>query len=132
MERIPEKLGKYEIVEVLGRGPMGTVYKARQPGIGRLVALKTINPVLVQEPDLVKRFYREAQAVGNLQHPNIVTIYELGDSDSVPLIAMELLEGEGLDRLIGRREPVAQAQELLDKKQFTRAREVRAVKRRWR
>ncbi len=105
-EKIIEKLGKYEIVEVLGRGAMGIVYKARDPYIGRLVALKTINPKLLEDKDLLKRFYREAQAAGNLQHQNIVTIYELGESDGTPFIAMELLDGESLDRLIARREPM--------------------------
>jgi eukaryotic-like serine/threonine-protein kinase len=111
-EKIPEKIGKYEIVELLGRGAMGTVYKARQPGIGRLVALKTINPAILEEADLLKRFYREAQAAGNLQHPNIVTVFELGDSEGVPFIAMELLEGESLDKIIARREPIPLAKKL--------------------
>jgi len=111
-EKIPEKIGNYDIIEVLGRGAMGTVYKARQPGIGRLVALKTINPAILEEADLLKRFHREAQAAGNLQHPNIVTIFELGDSEGVPFIAMELLEGESLDRIIARREPIPLARKL--------------------
>ena len=111
-EKIPEKIGNYEIIEVLGRGAMGTVYKARQPGIGRLVALKTINPAILEEADLLKRFHREAQAAGNLQHPNIVTIFELGDSEGVPFIAMEMLEGESLDRIIARREPLPLARKL--------------------
>ncbi|MGO9271788.1 MAG: protein kinase domain-containing protein [Terriglobia bacterium] len=111
-EKIPEKIGNYEIIEVLGRGAMGTVYKARQPGIGRLVALKTINPAILEEADLLKRFHREAQAAGNLQHPNIVTIFELGDSEGVPFIAMEMLEGESLYRIIARREPLPLARKL--------------------
>jgi len=119
-EKIPEKIGNYEIVEVLGRGAMGTVYKARQPGIGRLVALKTINPAILEEADLLKRFHREAQAAGNLQHPNIVTIFELGDSGGVPFIAMELLEGESLDRIIARREPIPLLKKLNIISQFCR------------
>lgn len=66
-----QKLGKYEILAELGHGAMGVVYKARDPFIGRLVALKTINSNLVDRPDLLERFYQEAQSAGKLQHPNI-------------------------------------------------------------
>ncbi len=79
------------------------VYRARDPIINRLVALKTITTGLAEYPDLLQRFYQEAQSAGGLQHPNIVTIYDLGDADGIPYIAMELLEGESLDQLISRR-----------------------------
>ncbi len=98
-----EKLGKYLILRELGRGAGGVVYRARDPIINRLVALKTITTGLAEYPDLLQRFYQEAQSAGGLQHPNIVTIYDLGDADGIPYIAMELLEGESLDQLIGRR-----------------------------
>lgn len=98
-----EKLGKYLILGELGRGAGGVVYRARDPIINRLVALKTITTGLAEYPDLLQRFYQEAQSAGGLQHPNIVTIYDLGDADGIPYIAMELLEGESLDQLIGRR-----------------------------
>jgi len=98
-----EKLGKYLILRELGRGAGGVVYRARDPIINRLVALKTITTGLAEYPDLLERFYQEAQSAGGLQHPNIVTIYDLGDADGIPYIAMELLEGESLDQLIGRR-----------------------------
>src|SRR5277367_4924794 len=98
-----EKLGKYLIQRELGRGAGGVVYRARDPIINRLVALKTITTGLAEYPDLLERFYQEAQSAGGLQHPNIVTIYDLGDADGIPYIAMELLEGESLDQLIGRR-----------------------------
>ena len=101
-----EKLGKYLILGELGRGAGGVVYRARDPFINRLVALKTITMGLAEYPDLLQRFYQEAQSAGGLQHPNIVTIYDLGDADGVPYIAMELLEGESLDQLIGRRTPL--------------------------
>ncbi|MGC1617949.1 MAG: protein kinase, partial [Candidatus Acidiferrum sp.] len=81
----------------------GVVYRARDPIINRLVALKTITTGLAEYPDLLQRFYQEAQSAGGLQHPNIVTIYDLGDADGIPYIAMELLEGESLDQLISRR-----------------------------
>jgi serine/threonine protein kinase len=98
-----EKLGKYLILGELGRGAGGVVYRARDPIINRLVALKTITTGLAEYPDLLQRFYQEAQSAGGLQHPNIVTIYDLGDADGIPYIAMELLEGESLDQLISRR-----------------------------
>ncbi len=98
-----EKLGKYLILRELGRGAGGVVYRARDPIINRLVALKTITTGLAEYPDLLQRFYQEAQSAGGLQHPNIVTIYDLGDADGIPYIAMELLEGESLDQLISRR-----------------------------
>jgi serine/threonine protein kinase len=97
-----EKLGKYEILAELGHGAMGVVYQARDPFIGRLVALKTINSNLVDRPDLLERFYQEAQSAGKLQHPNIVTIFELGQEKDTPFIAMEYLDGESLEKTIAR------------------------------
>jgi serine/threonine protein kinase len=101
-----ERLGKYLILGELGRGAGGVVYRARDPILNRLVALKTITTGLAEFPDLLQRFYQEAQSAGGLQHPNIVTIFDLGDEQGIPYIAMELLEGESLDQLIGRRTPL--------------------------
>src|SRR5215467_2453720 len=98
-----KKLGKYELVEVVGRGAMGEVSQALDPLIGRPVALKTITRALVGNPELLERFYREARSAGALEHPNIVTIYELGQEGNTPFIAMEYLEGESLEKLIERR-----------------------------
>ena len=81
---------------------MGVVYKARDPFIGRLVALKTINSNLVDRPDLLERFYQEAQSAGKLQHPNIVTVFELGQEKDTPFIAMEYLDGDSLEKTIVR------------------------------
>jgi eukaryotic-like serine/threonine-protein kinase len=97
-----QKLGKYEILMELGHGAMGVVYKARDPLIGRMVALKTINSNLVDRPDLLERFYQEAQSAGKLQHPNIVTIFELGQEKDTPFIAMEYLDGDSLEKMITR------------------------------
>ncbi|HUI75754.1 MAG TPA: protein kinase [Candidatus Acidoferrum sp.] len=94
------KLGKYEILAELGRGAMGVVYKARDPFIGRLVALKTITSGLAGKPQLLERFYQEARSAGTLQHPNIVTIFELGQEKDTPFIAMEFLEGDSLDKIV--------------------------------
>lgn len=107
-----KKLGKYELIEVVGRGAMGEVHKAHDPLIGRLVALKTITHGLAGRPDLLERFNQEARSAGNLQHPNIVTVYELGQEGETPFIAMEFLEGESLDALIERKPVLTVAQKL--------------------
>ena len=95
------KIGKYEVIEVLGRGGMGVVYKAMDARIGRLVAIKMITSILSENADLLQRFYREAQSTGMLQHPNIVIVYDLGDQEGIPYLVMEYLEGEALDKMIG-------------------------------
>jgi TonB family protein len=102
-QRVVQKIGKYEILSELGQGGMGVVYKARDPFIGRLVALKTVTPELVSNPEILKRFYREAQSAGTLQHPNIVTVFDLGEFEGQPYIAMEFVEGESLQSIIARR-----------------------------
>jgi len=85
---------------------MGEVYKAIDPLIGRPVALKTITSSLAGDPELLDRFYREARSAGALEHPNIVTVYELGKGGDIPFIAMEFLEGESLEKIIARRPPL--------------------------
>lgn len=82
---------------------MGEVYKARDSVINRTVALKTITNNLANNTDLLERFYQEARAAGTLQHPNIVTIFELNKEGETPYIAMEFLEGESLEKLIARK-----------------------------
>jgi serine/threonine protein kinase len=79
---------------------MGVVFKGRDPFIGRLVAIKTITTEIADNPDFLERFRREAQAAGGLQHPNIVTIYEMSEFEGTPFIAMEYLEGESLEKKI--------------------------------
>src|ERR1700687_4968185 len=91
---------------------MGIVYRARDPIINRLVALKTIIKGVAEDPDLRQRFYREAQAAGGLQHPNIVTVYEMGEENGVPFIAMEYLEGESLDAALSKNSKIPLAQKL--------------------
>ena len=96
-------LGRYEIVAKLGKGAMGTVYKAYDPLIERFVALKSINLKILSEKerDAYKaRFYQEAKAAGRLNHPNIVTIHDLGESGDVAYIAMELMEGRELQVML--------------------------------
>ena len=96
------KLGRYEISAEVGRGAMGTVYKAHDPLIERTVALKTIRLDLSHQARQVfeERFYREAKSAGRLNHPNIVTIYDVGETGGSAYIAMEYLEGESLDTLL--------------------------------
>src|SRR5260370_7690570 len=85
---------------------MGAVYKARDPLIGRLVALKTITTGMSAQANSLERFYQEARSAGALQHPNIVTIYELGHENNTPFIAMEFIEGGSLDHLINHPQPL--------------------------
>ncbi len=91
-------LGRYEVIGELGQGAMGVVYKATDPLIDRIVAIKTITLSLAQEEreEYEARFYQEAKAAGRLSHPNIVTIYDVGRSGDVAYIAMEFLQGREL------------------------------------
>ena len=92
-----KNLGKYELLGELGRGAFGIVYRARDPVISRMVALKTMTTSVADNPALLERFYREARSAGSLQHPNIVTIFDMGDEEGTPFIAMELVDGQNLD-----------------------------------
>jgi serine/threonine protein kinase len=113
--RKPIKIGKYEVVGLLGKGGMGVVYKANDPLLGRAVAIKMMTTLdYVDNPELLQRFYREAQSTGSLHHRNIVTVYELGDHEGSPYLVMEYLEGETLDALISSKRPLP----LLDKINF--------------
>ena len=93
-----KKLGRYEVLGELGQGAMGVVYKAKDPLIDRVVAIKTINLSLAmdEKEEYEGRFYQEAKAAGRLNHPNIVTIYDVGKSGDIAYIAMEFLEGREL------------------------------------
>jgi eukaryotic-like serine/threonine-protein kinase len=101
-------LGRYEILAELGQGSMGVVYKARDPMLDRIVAIKTINLTLPKEElaEYEARFYQEAKAAGGLSHRNIVTIHDIGRSDRVAYMAMEFLEGQELRTLIQSRIPI--------------------------
>ena len=104
----PQSLGRYQIIAELGRGAMGTVYHGIDPTIERPVALKTLNPDLPTEiiDEVKSRFLREAKSAGKLNHPNIVTIYEFGESAGTAFIAMEYLEGKSLHEIMrGERLP---------------------------
>src|SRR6266849_6080900 len=107
-----KKLGKFEIIEKVGQGAMGVVYKARDPFIDRIVALKTLTTGLSDDANLLRRFYSEARSAGGLQHPNIVTIYELGHEGDTPFIAMQFLNGDSLDKIIDRRPDLPLSQKI--------------------
>ena len=109
-----KRAGRYELVAELGRGGFGSVYKAFDPTVGRMVAVKTL--LVDQDPDMPVRFRNEAAASGRLRHPNIVTIFDFGDQDGVPYIVMELLEGEDLQSVIDKRKAIS----LLEKIQIMR------------
>jgi len=95
------KIGKYEVIGQIGRGGMGTIFRARDPILQRSVALKVISNLEVT-PALRARFFREAQACARITHPNIVIIHDMGEDDGRLFIVMELLEGEELGRVIAR------------------------------
>ena len=109
---MPEKIGRYEDLKVIGRGGMGMIYKARDPVLDRSVALKVISSFEVTA-DLRARFFREARACARLrEHPNIVTIHDMGEDEGRLFIVMELLEGEELRQLIARQTPLTLDQKL--------------------
>ncbi len=96
---VPERIGRYQIVGELGQGAMGTVYRGRDEMLDRDVAVKVMSKGLA-DADARARFLREARAAAKLQHPNIVVIYELGEHEGAPFMALELLEGVDLQRAI--------------------------------
>src|SRR5262245_21036301 len=102
------KFGRYEILGELGRGAMGVVYRARDPIIDRVVALKTIDLALTGAAlaSFEERFFQEARSAGRLNHPNIVTIYDAGKADGVAYIAMEFLEGTSLREILDEQPPL--------------------------
>ncbi len=107
----PTRIGAYDIVDVIGRGGMGTVFRGNDPRIGRAVAIKVLTAA-AEDPDLLIRFYREAKYTGSLHHQNIVTVYELGHQDGVPYLVMEYLEGLTLEAMIGSGRPMPVAEKL--------------------
>ena len=95
-----KRVGRYEIQARIGQGAMAEVYRAYDPKIDRVLAIKVLKQEYCENPEYAKRFIREARAAGALSHPNIVTIYDVGDAAGYPYIAMELLAGDSLDNAL--------------------------------
>ncbi|HEV8309236.1 MAG TPA: protein kinase [Methylomirabilota bacterium] len=112
MSGAPERIGKYRVLEPLGRGGMGAVYKAHDPQLDRLVAIKVMAEGADVGVEARERFLREAQSAARLNHPHIITVYELGEDQGQIFIVMELLEGEPLSRVVDRTPPLPLRQKL--------------------
>jgi serine/threonine-protein kinase len=103
-------IGRYQILEKIGAGGMGLVYKARDTHLGRVVAIKVLPPGLTADRDLRARFVREAQAASALNHPNIITVHDIGEAEGIDFIAMEYVPGQTLrDIMAGRQPTLSQA-----------------------
>ncbi len=106
------ELGKFEILEELGRGGFGIVYKARDKALKRLVAIKVLHPNLVNDPTFVARFRQEAQIAAQLDHPNLVPVYEFGESEGRYYIVMGYMPGGSLKELIKKEGPLSKERAL--------------------
>src|SRR5271170_4574066 len=107
------KLGPYEILALLGAGGMGEVYRARDSRLRREVAVKILPASFAQDAERLRRFEHEARAVGALNHPNILAVYDTGHAAGAPYVVSELLEGETLrDRMAGGALPARKAIEI--------------------
>jgi serine/threonine-protein kinase len=114
-------LGDFELLAKLGEGGMGTVYKARQKHMDRVVALKVLNPMLAKNKDYIPRFYREARHAAKLTHINIVSAYEVGEAQGFHYLAMEYVEGKSLDHIIEEKKIIPEAEALNISIQVARA-----------
>ncbi len=95
-----EKIGPYEVIDQIGAGGMATVYKAQQPRLGRVVAVKVMHQMFIQDPNFLARFEREARIVAKLDHPNIVPIYDYDDHQQQPYLVMKYVEGRTLKEVL--------------------------------
>src|SRR5450759_3468605 len=100
---IGKTIAHYQIVEKLGEGGMGGVYKARDAHLDRFVALKMLPPNKVADPERRRRFFQEAKAASALNHPNIITIHDITEAEGVDCIVMEHIDGKTLDTRIGHK-----------------------------
>jgi serine/threonine-protein kinase len=107
----PAQIDKYEIVRRIGHGGMGTVYLARDPDLDRLLAIKVLRDPLFDE-ELLQRFFREARAAAHLRHDNIITVYDVGQHEHQPFMAMEYVDGHSLADVIRGRQPLTLGEKL--------------------
>ena len=107
----PKTIARYQVVNHLGTGGMGSVFLARDPALGRLVAIKLLREGF-DSPELRERFEREARSAGRLRHTNIVTVFDVGEHGNEPFIAMEYVEGQTLSRLISQGAPMSLGRKL--------------------
>src|SRR5205809_506832 len=103
LEEIAKRFPQLEILEGLGRGGMGVIYKARQPRLDRFVALKILAPEKENDPQFAERFAREAKALARLNHPNIVTVHDFGEANGFYYLMMEFVDGISLRQLLQTR-----------------------------
>jgi eukaryotic-like serine/threonine-protein kinase len=96
-------IGGYTGLELIARGGMGDIYKARHPSLNRTLAIKVLSDYFKEDPDFNKRFAREAETMAQLRHPNIITIHDYGEQDGLPYIVMEYLTGDTLSQLLKTR-----------------------------
>ena len=101
-----DKVGRYQIREEIGRGAMARVYKAYDPEIDRTLAIKLLQPELSTNVEYRQRFVREAKGSGLLSHPNIVTVFDVGEHENQPYIAMELIEGQTLSAYLKEKKTI--------------------------
>src|SRR5262249_21176426 len=113
---VPGPFGEYDLLDVLGAGAMGVVYRARHRSLGQVVALKMLRPDRGETPEAMRRLQAEARAVAGLDHPNIVPLYTFGEHDGMPYFSMRLMAGGSLARqLASKPMPPQEAARVLDK-----------------
>jgi len=118
---VNRQLAGYKLIEKVGAGTMGTVYKARQLSLDRIVAIKILSPHLARNPDYVERFLREARAVAKLNHPNVISGIDVGEADGVRYFVMEFASGLPVGKLIQRGGPMDESRVVKIAVQIARA-----------
>ncbi len=106
MARVPEKIGHYEILGLLGKGAMGEVYEGRDPNLGRRVALKVLGRKHQESTEFKERFLREGRSLASMNHLNVVQVYFIGEFEGRPFLAMEFLDGEDIGGLLKKNGPL--------------------------
>ena len=107
------RLGRYQIVELLGRGGMASVFRAHDPDLNRHVAVKVLPSFQADDPSFIERFRQEAQAVARMNHPNIIQVYDVGEDKGFIYIVMEYVTGGTLHSSMGKRHALPQVVELI-------------------